>query len=111
MAPWRGPRHRSWASNTNVTFLAAIAVVATAVAWEVAGTLPDWMVTLVGLAGGALFGAVSDDRKKREAEERKHTEEVVRSADEKADRALRASGDDDHDGDAVPTTAGGGLDD
>lgn len=51
--------------------------------WEALGTAPQGMVTLVGLAGGALFGAVSGDRKKRDAD----VERTANRADSTADRA------------------------
>lgn len=90
MAPWNGPRHRSWASDTNLSFLFAGVIIAAYVIWELFGEAPQGMVTLVGLAGGALFGAVSGDKRKREVEtERKaeHAERVAVAAERKADQA------------------------
>ncbi len=66
MAAWSGPRHRSWGRDTNLTAVFAGAVVVGYVVWELVGEAPQGMVTLVGLAGGALFGAVSSDKKKRD---------------------------------------------
>ena len=81
MAPWRGPRHRSWASDTNLSLVFAGAIVAVYLIWELVGEAPQGMVTLVGLAGGALIGATSGDRSKRNAE-----------TEHKADDAKHATG-------------------
>lgn len=83
MAAGKGPRHRSWASDTNLTAIMAAVVISGYVVWEIAGTAPQGMVTLVGLAGGALFGAVSGDKKKRDDE----TERTAGRAEATADRA------------------------
>ena len=96
MAPWNGPRHRSWASDTNLSFLFAGVTIATYVIWELFGEAPQGMVTLVGLAGGALFGAVAGDKRKREVEtERKaeHAERVAVQAERKADEAVAGVAD------------------
>ena len=90
MAPWNGPRHRSWASDTNLSFLFAGVTIAAYVIWELFGEAPQGMVTLVGLAGGALFGAVSGDKRKRTVEtERKaeHAEQVAVRAERTAESA------------------------
>lgn len=55
----------------------------TYVVWEIVGTAPQGMVTLVGVAGGALFGAVTGDKKKRDNE----TEKTAVRAEAKADDA------------------------
>lgn len=96
MAPWKGPRHRSWASDTNLTLLFAGVIIAIYLIWESVGEVPQGMVTLVGLAGGALFGAVSADKSKRNAEtERKadHAERIAVQADRKADEAVAGVAD------------------
>lgn len=51
--------------------------------WEGVGTAPQGMVTLVGLAGGALFGAATRDHGKRQAD----TEAAAERAEAKADDA------------------------
>ncbi len=81
MAPWQGPRHRSWASDTNWSLLFAFAVVAGYIAWELVGTAPQGMVTLVGVAGGAVFGAVSGDKKKRDSDVEHRAERAEATAD------------------------------
>lgn len=83
MAAWRGPRHRSRFSDTNLSVVFAALIVGGYVLWELVGTAPQGMVTLVGVAGGALFGAVSGDKKKRDAE----TEQTADRAEATADRA------------------------
>lgn len=59
------------------------AIVAGYIVWELVGTAPQGMVTLVGVAGGAFFGAVSGDKKKRDAD----TERKADRAEATADRA------------------------
>lgn len=55
----------------------------TYVIWEIVGTAPQGMVTLVGVAGGALFGAATGDKRKRDNE----TEETATDAKATAQRA------------------------
>jgi hypothetical protein len=59
-------------------------VVIVYIVWEAVGTAPQGMVTLVGVAGGALFGAVSGDKKKRS----KDIEQTAVRAETKADDAI-----------------------
>ena len=87
MAPWKGPRHKTWASDTFIATVVAAFVVVTYVVWEIVGTAPQGMITLVGVAGGALFGAVSGDKKKRERD----TEETAQEAKTVAERAEAAA--------------------
>lgn len=90
MAAWKGPRHRSWASDTNLSLLFAIAIVVTYVIWEIVGEAPQGMVTLVGLAGGALLGGLSGDKTKRNAERDanvKDAQDTAHRAEVKADAA------------------------
>ena len=90
MAPWQaGRRHRSWLSDTNLSLIFAFAVVAGYVLWELVGTAPQGMVTLVGLAGGALLGGLTGDKRKREADrdaDVKDAKDTAHRAEEKADR-------------------------
>ena len=84
MAPWQaGRRHRSLLSDTNLSLIFAFAVVAGYMVWELFGEAPQGMVTLVGLAGGALLGGLTGDRRKREAER----DEDVKDAKDTAHRA------------------------
>lgn len=82
MAPWRGPRHRSWAANTNLAFISAVVIFVTYLVWEAVSTAPPGLVTLLGVAGAAWFGALTDDKKKRDAE----TSDTANRAEAKADR-------------------------
>ncbi|QBP30245.1 hypothetical protein KDW77_gp31 [Mycobacterium phage Pinnie] len=90
MAAWNGPRHRSWASDTRLSLYFAIAIVVTYVIWEIVGEAPQGMVTLVGLAGGALLGGLSGDKSKRDAERAadvKDAQDTAHRAEVKAERA------------------------
>lgn len=92
MAAWNGPRHRSWARDTNLTAVFAGCVVIGYVVWELVGEAPQGMVTLVGLAGGALFGAVSKDKQRRDADTREtanHAEQTANRAEATANSAAR----------------------
>ncbi|QFG06034.1 hypothetical protein KDW75_gp32 [Mycobacterium phage Mercurio] len=102
MAPWRGPRHRSWASDTNLSLLFAFAIVAGYVIWELFGEAPQGMVTLVGLAGGALLGGLTGDKRKREVErdaDVKDAQDTAHRAEVKADRAAAVAEHQDRDDD------------
>lgn len=94
MAPWSGPRHRSWFSDTNLSLVFAGAIVVGYVIWDLVGTAPQGMVTLVGIAGGALFGAVSGDKKKRDKDVEHRAEDAehrAEAAEAKADRAVEVA--------------------
>lgn len=83
MAAWGdGPRHRSWASDTGITFgLLVVLITATALVDAFAGEPPNYLVGLLGTAAGAFFGALSTDKAKRERD----IAEVAVSAKRKAD--------------------------
>lgn len=94
MAPWRGPRHRSWASDTNLSLVFAGAIVTVYLLWELVGQAPQGMVTLVGLAGGALLGATSGDRSKRNREVDEKADDAKTTAERaevKADRLVQVA--------------------
>jgi hypothetical protein len=94
VAPWNGPRHRSWASDTNLSLFMAALVVIAYVVWEIVGEAPQGMVTLVGVAGGALFGARTVDKKRREDEVSVKLDRVEATADRaevKADRLVEVA--------------------
>ncbi|AOT25141.1 hypothetical protein PBI_TERROR_30 [Mycobacterium phage Terror] len=76
----------------------ATVVVVAYVIWEIVGEAPQGMVTLVGLAGGALFGAVSGDKRKRVHD----VEQTAERAEAKADRAVAVVEDQDHTAPAKP---------
>lgn len=84
--PWKsGRRHESWFfSDTGLSIMFAVAIIVMAGCWEAFNPpTPQWLVTLVGIAGGALFGAVSGDKRKRD----RVTEQTAHRAEETADRA------------------------
>lgn len=86
MAPWNsGKRHRSWVfSDTALSIMFAIGIIVMAGCWETFNPpTPQWLVTLVGIAGGALFGAMSGDKRKRDRE----TDQTANRAEETANRA------------------------
>jgi hypothetical protein len=95
VASWKDPsRHRSWNSDTNLSVVFAGGIVLAYIIWEIVGTAPQGMVTLVGVAGGAFFGAVSGDKKKRDRateEQAAHAEETANRAERTADGAARAA--------------------
>lgn len=69
-------------------------VVVVYVVWEAVGTAPQGMITLVGVAGGALFGAVSGDKKKRDADtehQAARAERTAERAEVKADRLVEVA--------------------
>lgn len=84
MAPWSpGSRHLSWAANENLARTAAAVVFVVYCVWSYFETAPPGLLTLLGLAGGAWFGAAQDDRKKKEQD----TKDTAVSAKQTADRA------------------------
>lgn len=70
MAPWKGQRHRSWASDTVLSTIGMAVVFVTYVVWEIVSSAPPGLTTLLGVAGGAWFGAMSSDRRKRDRDDR-----------------------------------------
>lgn len=66
MAPWRGPRHRSWAANANIATIAWFLIFVTYCVWEIIGVAPIGLTTLLGTASGAWFASVSSDKRKKE---------------------------------------------
>lgn len=96
MTPRRRPRHRTWASDTILGTVGFATVLALYVAWEMfSPPAPAGLVTLLGIAGGAWFGAVSGDKRKRDAE----VERTADRAEAKAD-ALKDAADLEHPGTA-----------
>lgn len=76
-----------------------VVIFTTYIVWEVVGTAPQGLVSILGIAGGAWFGAVSGDKKKRELD----TAATAHRAEEKADRAERlATNADRAEGGATP---------
>lgn len=83
MAPWSpGSRHRSWAANENLARTAAAVVFAVYCVWSYFETAPPGLLTLLGLAGGAWFGAAQDDKKKKDQD----TQDTAVRAEKSANR-------------------------
>lgn len=81
-SPWsEGPRHRSWASNTVLTFALLVILVIVTVVSDHFGEPPNYLVGLLGTAAGAFFAAIGSDKEKRE----KEIERSVRRIEDKAD--------------------------
>ncbi|AXN53289.1 membrane protein [Mycobacterium phage Thonko] len=93
-APWNGPRHRSWASNTMLAFYALIVCLIATVATDLVGEPPTYLVGLLGTAAGAFFGAIGTDKQKREDETRETAERAERKADALGDIARHEHPDD-----------------
>lgn len=84
MAPWEGPRHKTWAANTNVATVALAILFLTWLIWEIAGTAPPLLAQLLGPATGIWFASVAGDQRKRQ-------DAVSDKADAASDRADEAS--------------------
>lgn len=84
MAPWHGSRHQSWASNSNIVGVSCAAIAIIYLVWAAVDPahVPEELKGLLGLAGGAWFSAVSDD-KRRKDEDVKNT---ANRAEAKVDR-------------------------
>lgn len=84
MAPWKpGARHRSWAANANLAKWSAAVVFITYCVWSYFETAPTGLTTLLGVAGGAWFGAAQDDKKKKDRD----TKDTAVTAKQTAERA------------------------
>ena len=81
--PWDGPRHRSWASNSVLTFFVLVICLIATVVTDYFGEPPSYLVGLLGTAAGAFFAAVGSDKQKRDTE----VAEVAKSAKSVAQRA------------------------
>lgn len=72
MAAWEsGKRHESCASNTIIAAVGTFVLLVLTVAVDTLNGQeppPTYLTGLLGLAGGALFGAVGSDKTKRETE-------------------------------------------
>ena len=67
--PWDGPRYRSWASNTVLTFITLLVCIGATVATDIVGEPPSYLVALLGSSAAAFFTALSSDQSKRNAED------------------------------------------
>ena len=89
MAPWTGPRHKSWAANTNVATVALAILFLTWLIWEIAGTAPPLLAQLLGPATGIWFASVAGDQKKKQdavAEKADAAETRAGEAERRVDR-------------------------
>lgn len=82
-SPWEGPRHRSWASNTVLTFLLLVVCIAATVISDKFGEPPQYLVGLLGTAAGAFFAAIGSDKQKRDQD----VAQTAQTAKQTADRA------------------------
>ena len=110
--PWDGPRHRSWASNTVLTFLLLVIVVIATVVTDMIGEPPTYLVGLLGTAAGAFFTALGSDKGKREADvsaTATRAEATADRAEGKADALSEVAAHEHPDAiDRVPPPAGNG---
>lgn len=103
MAPWKGPRHSSWASNLNLSIVASALVIAAHITWSVYGVPPQALTTLLGVAGATLFGTITEETARRRKERdktvvrQKRRLAVAESRAEKAEAKV-AELEADHDG-------------
>lgn len=68
-----------------------VVVFVTYIVWEIVGQAPQGLVSLLGVAGGAWFGAVSGDKKKRDADTEATADDAkatAQRAEVKADRLV-----------------------
>lgn len=87
MAPWEGPRHSSWASNTVLMTAVLIVLVIATVVTDMLGDPPTYLVGMLGSAAGVWFGAMGSDKDKRD----KDTAETANRAEAKADQLAVAT--------------------
>lgn len=85
MAPWEGPRHKSWASNTVISGIALAFLLICTLVSDYFAEPPTYLVGLLGTAAGAFFGAVGSDKAKKEAE----VSRTAKRAEAKADAVER----------------------
>lgn len=82
--PWDGDRHRSWASNTVLTFILLVILIIATVVSDHFGEPPNYLVGLLGTAAGAFFTAMGSDKQKRDID----VAETAHRAERKADAGL-----------------------
>lgn len=83
MAPWQGPRHQSWASNTVLMTIVLVTLIIATVVTDYFGEPPTYLTGLLGTAAGIWVAALGSDKNKREAD-------VARTADTAQETAERA---------------------
>lgn len=85
MAAWKGPRHRSWASNTNLGAVSCVVIFVCYMAWALfdPNHIPSGLTPLLGIAGGVWFGAITDDKRRKDRD----TEDTGNRAEATAVRA------------------------
>ncbi|UJQ86541.1 membrane protein [Mycobacterium phage PenguinLover67] len=92
--PWDGPRHRSWASNTVLTFLLLVICIIATVVSDYIGEPPNYLVGLLGTAAGAFFAAIGSDKQKKDQEvasTARDAQQVAHRAEAKADAGLEVA--------------------
>lgn len=90
--PWDGPRHRSWASNTVLTFILLLVLIVATVVSDALGEPPSYLVGLLGTAAGAFFAALGSDKSKRDTEVRVtavDAQQTAHRAEDKVDDVKR----------------------
>lgn len=85
--PWDGARHRSWASNTVLTFMLLVICIVATVVSDYFGEPPNYLVGLLGTAAGAFFAAIGSDKQKREQD----VAQTAKRAEAKADAAVEVA--------------------
>lgn len=96
MAPWKGPRHESWASNFNFSLSGALAVIATYAVWDWKGTPPTVMTTLLGIAAIQLFAALSEETVRRRTKAKKELAAEKKRADQAEAKVAELEPDGQH---------------
>lgn len=81
MAPWQGPRHKSWASNTVLSGIMFALLVILTVWSDSRGDPPDYLVGLLGVASTTFFGAIAGDKAQRDKEIAKTAHRAEAKAD------------------------------
>lgn len=82
MAPWQGPRHRSWASNGNIATLGLAVIFLTWLGFEIPGDAPPALGQLLGVTAGIWFGAMAGDKKQRDADTEREVERLKRQIED-----------------------------
>jgi len=79
--PWKGPRHRSWASDTVITAVLFLVLLGSTIWVDMhngEAEPPAYLTGLLGAAGAACFGAYGSDDKKKQGEIAQNTSTAKR---------------------------------
>lgn len=85
--PLNGNRHRQWNSNTNITIFIGVIVWITYLTWSGFGVPPAQLQVLAGMSSAAVFGALGDDKRKKDQD----VEVTAHQALDKADKLIEES--------------------